>query len=155
MNKITSLIAVVTITIFAAGLSGAEPTSKDNDRLRAGLKKFPQADTNGDGVLTMTEARAFMKKRREARQKGQGKGPKPTHADVAYGSDERNKLDLWLAKSEKPTPLLVLIHGGGFRGGDKKKYHSSGLIPQMHAAGISVASAPHGYCRVRSDQSFQ
>ena len=28
-------------------------------------------------------------------------------------------MDVWLADSDKPTPVLVSIHGGGFRGGNK------------------------------------
>ena len=28
-------------------------------------------------------------------------------------------LDFWQAKSEKPTPLVLYIHGGGWQGGDK------------------------------------
>jgi hypothetical protein len=30
----------------------------------------------------------------------------PTFADVKYGPHDANVLDLWLAKSDKPTPLL-------------------------------------------------
>jgi len=30
-----------------------------------------------------------------------------------------NVLDLWQAKSEKPSPVLLFIHGGGFRQGSK------------------------------------
>lgn len=65
--------------------------------------------------------------------------PPPTHANVAYGSHPRNVLDLWLAPSDKPTPLLINIHGGGFRGGDKSKLSAS-LIEMMHKEVISVAS---------------
>ncbi|MFC1596450.1 sialate O-acetylesterase [Planctomycetota bacterium] len=65
--------------------------------------------------------------------------PPPTHPDVVYGSHPRNLLDLWLAPSDKPTPLLVNIHGGGFQGGDKRKFSAS-LIEMMHKEGISVAS---------------
>ena len=43
----------------------------------------------------------------------------PDLANVSYGPYERNVVDLWKAKSERPTPLVVFIHGGGFRGGDK------------------------------------
>ena len=42
----------------------------------------------------------------------------PTHANVSYGPHERNVLDIWLAKSDKPTPVFFSIHGGGFRGGN-------------------------------------
>ena len=47
--------------------------------------------------------------------------PPPTHADVQYGPHPRNVLDFWQAPSDKPTPLIVYIHGGGFvagKGGD-------------------------------------
>lgn len=44
----------------------------------------------------------------------------PTHTNVRYGPHERNVLDLYLAESDTPTPLVLYIHGGGFRGGDKR-----------------------------------
>ena len=49
-----------------------------------------------------------------------GSIPKPTLSEVAYGSHERNVLDFWKAKSEKPTPLAFVIHGGGGKMGAKK-----------------------------------
>lgn len=63
----------------------------------------------------------------------------PTNANVSYGAHERNVLDFFQAKSDKPTPLVVFIHGGGFRAGDK-----SSLSPQVASAclanGVSVAA---------------
>lgn len=50
-----------------------------------------------------------------------GRSPlEPTHANIRYGSHERNVIDLYLAESDDPTPLVLYIHGGGFRGGDKR-----------------------------------
>ena len=43
----------------------------------------------------------------------------PTHADVKYGPFSRNVMDVWLAKADKPTPVMVSIHGGGFSSGNK------------------------------------
>ena len=40
--------------------------------------------------------------------------PAPTHRNVSYGPHERNAIDLWLAESAEPTPLVLYIHGGGF-----------------------------------------
>lgn len=66
--------------------------------------------------------------------------PEPTVADYTYGTDsDRQKFDLWLAKSDKPTPLVLLIHGGGWMGGDKSGYGTSAIQPLLDA-GISVAS---------------
>lgn len=70
---------------------------------------------------------------------GQQAKPKPDVADFKYGPHERNVLDVWKAKSEKPTPLVVFIHGGGFRAGDKSQI-SPALINGCLKAGISVAA---------------
>lgn len=42
--------------------------------------------------------------------------------DVAYGPDPLQKLDVFTpqAKSSKPRPVLLFVHGGGFVRGDKK-----------------------------------
>lgn len=46
----------------------------------------------------------------------------PTEKDVAYDNDHgAQKLDVYLAKSEKPMPTMVYIHGGGWRGGSKNR----------------------------------
>lgn len=63
----------------------------------------------------------------------------PDVADYQYGSDSsRQKFDLYLAKSDTPTPLLLMIHGGGWKNGDKSSYASQ-VKPYLNA-GISVAA---------------
>lgn len=69
-------------------------------------------------------------------QRGRG----PTHENVAYGPHERNVLDLWLADSDRPTPLVVFIHGGGFVQGDKSSIHRNPAVRQCLSAGVSFAS---------------
>lgn len=66
--------------------------------------------------------------------------PTPTVADYAYAQDsERQKFDFWQAKSNKPTPVVLLIHGGGWMGGDKSGYGTTTIQPYLDA-GISVAA---------------
>jgi carboxylesterase type B len=66
-------------------------------------------------------------------------GVKADFINEKYGAHERNVFDLWLAKSEKPTPLVVYIHGGGFTGGDKSRYYLSEDLVRFLEAGVSVA----------------
>ena len=62
----------------------------------------------------------------------------PTHANVSYGSDKSNVLDIWVAEGEGPRPLHVYIHGGGWTSGDKFRAGD----PQKYwlAKGISYAA---------------
>ena len=48
-----------------------------------------------------------------------------TYSDVAYGdANPSQKLDVYLAKSDNPLPVMVHIHGGGWRGGSKNNVPS-------------------------------
>ena len=66
--------------------------------------------------------------------------PTPTVADFEYAQDSpRQKFDFWQAKSDQSTPVVLLIHGGGWMGGDKSGYGTAAIQPYLDA-GISVAS---------------
>lgn len=55
--------------------------------------------------------------------------------DVPYGKHPRQMLDFYPAASDKPTPVVLYIHGGGWRNGDKK------INPQRYLDnGISVVA---------------
>ena len=62
------------------------------------------------------------------------------YVNETYGDHQRNKFDIWLAKSDKPTPLVIYIHGGGFGSGDKSKYYNSKQLVSFLEKGISVAT---------------
>jgi len=69
------------------------------------------------------------------------KGPPPvtpTEANVAYGSHPRQVLDFWKPASDKPTPLVVMIHGGGWVNGSKDNYARQ-VAPYLKA-GIACAA---------------
>ncbi|HAA77934.1 TPA: hypothetical protein DCE37_22780 [Candidatus Latescibacteria bacterium] len=65
--------------------------------------------------------------------------PEPTHADLKYGPYERNRLDVYKAEGNDPTPLFLNIHGGGFHRGDKSGV-SHRLGDSLTSAGVTVAS---------------
>ena len=47
----------------------------------------------------------------------QPQSPEPTEAEVSYGMHPKQVLSFWKVDSEKPTPLLFFIHGGGWQAG--------------------------------------
>jgi hypothetical protein len=131
MNRVLCLIAASSLLIALAA-SAEEATSRDNEVLKKGLLQYPDADVNHDGVLTETEGRAYEKRLREQR------GGQPTQADparppaiapdlanVACGPERRNAFDLWRPKTDKPVPVFIYFHGGGFMGGDKSRTPSA------------------------------
>jgi acetyl esterase/lipase len=52
---------------------------------------------------------------------------------IAYGGDERQKLDIYVpeGKAEKPYPVLVFYHGGAWRDGERDGY---GFLGRAFAA---------------------
>ncbi|MSU25164.1 MAG: alpha/beta hydrolase [Opitutus sp.] len=136
-----------------ATLAGASAT--DDARLKQALQRYPEADTDKDGVLTEAEARAHLKKLRSSKA-GKSKsadakaatslaGPKPTLAEVPYGPHERNVLDFWKAKSDQPTPVVIFIHGGGFEFMDKSKAREGRMLRECLDAGVSYAAINYRY----------
>jgi len=88
-------------------------------------------------------------------QKNKPDRPQPTVADFAYGDDsQRQKFDLWLAESDEPTPLVLLIHGGGWRGGDKTGYNASMIEPFLKE-GISVAAINYRFIEQAMEQKVE
>ena len=109
-----------------------ELTSENDPRLRRGLEKFPEADVNGDGVLTETEAEAFQSARRDKKKPTQKRStkkrnpsrcPVPAQAAGSYEarrwSDSKGQgLRYWLLQpveydSNRRYPLVLCLHGRG------------------------------------------
>ncbi len=70
--------------------------------------------------------------------------PNPTEYDVSYGPHFKQVLHFWKAESDKPTPLLFFIHGGGWSGGTRLS-GLQGMLPAMLKAGISVVSVEYRF----------
>lgn len=70
--------------------------------------------------------------------------PNPTFYDVAYGPHPKQVLHFWKAESDKPTPVLLFIHGGGWQAGGRLS-GGSGMLLAMLKAGISVASIEYRF----------
>jgi acetyl esterase/lipase len=71
--------------------------------------------------------------------------PHPTLSRVRYGDHERQILDLWKADSDGPTPLVFVIHGGGWQGGSKERINRFVDVQKLLDEGISVAAINYRY----------
>ncbi len=69
-----------------------------------------------------------------------GSVPKPTLTGIRYGRHDRHVLDFWKASSDTPTPLVFVIHGGGWKGGSKERLHRFADTAALLKAGISVVA---------------
>lgn len=66
--------------------------------------------------------------------------PAPTLSGISYGDHERHILDFWKAESSSPTPLVFVIHGGAWKGGEKERIHRFVNVSQLLEADISVVA---------------
>jgi hypothetical protein len=113
----------------------AQATSDNNDGLREGLRRHPEADTNRDRgpkpiPLPATPPKVV---------------PKPDISDLAYGPHERDRIDVYLAGSVQPTPVVFVIHGGGFRAGDKTSWRSDKQVARLLALGVSCVAVNYPF----------
>jgi acetyl esterase/lipase len=77
---------------------------------------------------------------------------------VAWGQQPKQppeqRFDLWLASSDKPTPIVLLIHGGGWMNGDKTGYGTKAIQPYLDA-GISVAAINYRFIAQAMEQHVE
>lgn len=59
----------------------------------------------------------------------------PGATDIAYGSDARQVMDLTYGRGTGASPILVMVHGGAFKVGDKSEL---AIWPEVLDAGIAV-----------------
>ncbi|MEP5785542.1 MAG: alpha/beta hydrolase fold domain-containing protein [Ekhidna sp.] len=64
----------------------------------------------------------------------------PTFSEISYGDHHRQILDFWKAESNEPTPLVFVVHGGGWGGGEKERVHRFVDVQPLLDAGISIVA---------------
>lgn len=66
----------------------------------------------------------------------------PDFADLAYGTDARQRLDIYLPTGQGPFPFVFEIHGGAFKIGSKTM---SAVSETLLAAGIAIVRPNYRY----------
>jgi acetyl esterase/lipase len=88
--------------------------------------------------------RASLRARMEQRR-GQGAGggagaEVPPPQTLSYGEDSLQALNLWVPASAQPAPLVLFVHGGGWKRGSKDNATSGSLPGHMLEQGYAFAS---------------
>ncbi|HEX7635056.1 MAG TPA: alpha/beta hydrolase [Noviherbaspirillum sp.] len=71
------------------------------------------------------ERRAMQEQSEELDDEAEDSGSAPSPAgarvmrDVAYGNDARQRFDVYLPAQAKEAPVIFMVHGGGWKRGDK------------------------------------
>jgi acetyl esterase/lipase len=65
--------------------------------------------------------------------------------DLSYGTDQRNKIDIYLPQQrDTSTAMVLLIHGGGWVAGDKSGWTQE-MINELTASGYAVSAMNYRY----------
>lgn len=155
-NTAGRVVEVVALLIMLEGWAATDGTivwAATDDGPGAGQQGYLSDDEIGTMAGTIVEDGrgpfddVFGKKIQAALQREPvaRNGMRATHVNVAYGDHRRNVFDLWMVDSEHPTPLVVFIHGGGFRRGDKSLLYHSTILVDLLDAGISVAGVNYRF----------
>ena len=88
---------------------------------------------------------ATLRERMQARggmrgERGAAMVQAPAPQTLAYGSDALQGLDLWVPEGATPAPLVLFVHGGGWKRGSKSNAVGRALPGHMLAQGYAFAS---------------
>lgn len=142
MKTISAIISMgSTLFVYAQ-------TSNDNPRLKNALERYPEADADCDGVLTMDEAKAFRAKADKPPGKKKGGKKNGSEADSGvshiYKTVGKYKLPLFVDAPKGHTadakaPAILFFHGGGFKSGSEKAFErQSEYLAERGMVGIRV-----------------
>jgi acetyl esterase/lipase len=136
-----AVFGALVLLVVAAWITivGSEGARRSADSERNSSVALASARGGEAGAPAGSAMRQQESDRYSMGDRAQTRREQPDYAHVPYGPHERNRLDIWLADSDAPTPLVVHFHGGGFRSGDKRSFKKK-LLKRLLATGISVAS---------------
>jgi len=106
-------------------------------------------------VLGQDAAQSRNAKKARVAEKYDASVPTPTLSEVKYGDHPRHVIDFWKSESDTPTPLVFVIHGGGWQGGSKERVHRFADVSALLQAGISVAACNYRYVKQAAEYGIE
>ncbi|CAN5551171.1 alpha/beta hydrolase [soil metagenome] len=111
------------------------------------LRKFAMCAALGTAGTSMilacvpATAGQLRERLRERMAERMAQPPVAGLTEYAYGSDPLQKLDFWRpANTVAPVPLVLFVHGGGWKRGDKRNATGTAKVEHMLAQGYAFAS---------------
>jgi acetyl esterase/lipase len=110
----------------------------DRSQMRACMReKYAELS---DGCQSELRARMEARGGEQGKRGGGAAAQALAPQTLAYGSDALQGLDLWVPEGAKPTPLVLFVHGGGWKRGSKSNAVGRALPGHMLAQGYAFAS---------------
>lgn len=148
-------VAALASPILAQQREGARLPAECREEIRAlcgGDRGAMRACLREQAAQLSEGCRSAIRERMEARGGRQGMGarrgggaearaaaPAPQQT-LAYGSDPLQALDLWVPQDAKRAPLVLFVHGGGWKRGSKSNAVGRAMPGHMLAQGYAFAS---------------
>jgi acetyl esterase/lipase len=130
-------LVLATLLGACSGSSAATPAAS-----AAATSAPTEAAASADpaAATTTPAAASGMPARPSGGGPGAVSGPAATYADVSYATVSASQaLDIWIPTTGSgPFPLVIFIHGGAFKGGDKAM--EGGNVAAVLEAGYAAAS---------------
>lgn len=100
------------------------------------------SDTCRSALMERVQAAGGREGRMGGRRGGEGRqgAAIPPTQTLAYGSDSLQALDLWVPEGAKKAPLVLFVHGGGWKRGSKNNATGRAMPAHMMAQGYAFAS---------------
>jgi arylformamidase len=146
-----SAAAVLATPILAQQRGGARLPAECREEIVAlcGTDRSQIRSCLGEKAAELSETcRTAMRERMQARGGREGAGRRDGGAAVvsarpqtlSYGSDPLQELDLWVPRGTNQAPLVLFVHGGGWKRGSKDTAGSRSMPGHMTAQGYAFAS---------------
>ncbi|MFZ1744255.1 MAG: alpha/beta hydrolase [Pontixanthobacter sp.] len=151
--RIIWILTAGTLALGAAGLVNAQ--QRLSRECRTEVVKLCGTDRNTMRQCLREKAASLSENcRGEFRQRMQARGGEARNSDnragisvpvksdaeeISFGSDKLQRADFWKA-SQPNAPLVLFVHGGGWKRGDKSMMTGSAKLSHWLAQGYAVAS---------------